>query len=72
MADDNGMKNIQALSNQMLGVGEAASAEEITQQSVSKEEPAYGRYETRYAQRGRERERHKEVFLIIKNATVTK
>ena len=34
----------------LLGVGEAASAEEVTQQSVSVlEEPAYGRYETRYA-----------------------
>ena len=29
----------------VLGVGEAASAEEITEYSVSKEEPAYGRYE---------------------------
>ena len=38
--------------------GEAANAEEITQQSVSEEEPVYGRYETEYAQR--ERERHKE------------
>ena len=42
----------------LLGVGEAANAEEITQQSVSQEEPAYGRYETEYAHR--ERERHKE------------
>ena len=39
-------------------MGEAACAEEITQQSVLKEEPAYERYETRYAER--ERERHKE------------
>ena len=54
----------------MLVVGEAASAEEVTQQSVSKEEPAYGRYETRYAPRERERER--EVSLIIKNAIDTK
>ena len=42
----------------LLGVGEAACAEEITQQSVLKEEPAYRRYETVYTER--ERERHKE------------
>ena len=31
----------------VLGVGKAACAEEITQQSVLLEEPAYGRYERR-------------------------
>ena len=57
----------------MLGVDKAASAEEITQQSVSEEEPAYGRYETVYAQRERERERGtKSISLINKNATVTR
>ena len=44
----------------LLGVGEATCAEEITQQSVLKEEPAYRRYEIVYAQRERERERERE------------
>ena len=48
----------------MLGMEKAASAEEITQQSVSEEEPAYERYKTEYAHREREREMHKEVYLI--------
>ena len=48
----------------VLGVGEAANAEEITQYSVWKEEPTYGRYGTRYAQRGREREAQKSISLL--------
>ena len=46
MTAGSGMKDIQALIP-IVGNGEAASAEEITQQSVLEEEPAYGRYETR-------------------------
>ena len=49
----------------LLGVGEAASAEEITQQPVSQEEPAYGRYETEYAHREREREAQRMSILTI-------
>ena len=45
-------------------MGEAACAEEITQQSVSKEEPAYERYETRYAERERERDAQ-SVYLLL-------
>ena len=50
--------------------GEAANAEEITQQSVWKEEPAYRRYEARQHMHT-QRERHKEYNSINKNATVT-
>ena len=39
------MKDIQALIP-IVGSGEAASAEEITQKSVRREEPAYERYES--------------------------
>ena len=48
--------------------------EEIIQQSVFVEEPAYGRYEARYAQTEKERERErgtKRYNSINKNATVT-
>ena len=44
----------------VLAMGEAAFAEEITQQYVSNEESAYRRYEGTYTHRERERERHKE------------
>ena len=44
----------------MLGVDKATCVEEVIQQSVLKEEPAYGRYEARQNTH-RERERHKEV-----------
>ena len=46
MTAGSGMKDIQALIP-IVRSGEAANAEEIMQQSVWKEEPAYGRYETR-------------------------
>ena len=42
MAAGSGMKNIHALIP-IVGSGEAASVEEITQQSVWEEEPAYVR-----------------------------
>ena len=52
----------------VLRVGEAASVEEITQCSVVKVEPAYGRYEaTEYAQREREREAHTKRYNSISN-----
>ena len=55
-----------------VGRGEAASAEEITHQSVSVEEPAYRRYETRQnTHREREREAQRMSIFIYK-ATVTK
>ena len=54
MTTGSGMEDIQDL-NQLLGVGEAACAEEVTQQSALEGEPAYGRYGTVYAQRERER-----------------
>ena len=41
---------------EVLESGEAASAEEITQCSVVKEEPAYVRWKARYAEREKERE----------------
>ena len=53
-----------------MGVGEAASAEEITQQSVSWEEPAYGRYEKKYTHTQREREAQRGISYY-QNATVT-
>ena len=43
-------------------MGKAACAEEMTQQSVLKEELAYRRYETVYAQREREAQR---VYLLL-------
>ena len=52
------------ISAEVLGVGEAACAEEITQQSVWKEEPGYGRYETRYSQR----EREAQILSLISNS----
>ena len=42
----------------VLGVGEAACAEEVTHQSALEGEPKYGRYGTIYAHR--ERDKHKE------------
>ena len=42
----------------------AAYAEEITQQSVLEEEPAYVTYEARYAQREREREAQRGMTLL--------
>ena len=52
----------------LLGVEKAACVEEITQQSVSVEEPAYGRYETVYAQRERERERGTKSISLTSNS----
>ena len=56
------MEKLQALIPNVES-GEAASAEGITQCSVVKEEPAYVRQKAIYAQREKERERHKEVYL---------
>ena len=61
MVAGSGMKNIQALIP-IVGSGEAASAEEIMQQSVLKEEPAYGRYEPRQDTH-KERERGTKRYL---------
>ena len=47
-----------------MGVDKAARAEEITQQSDSEEESAYGGYETEYAQR--ERDTQRRISFIIK------
>ena len=66
MAAGSGMEDIQALIP-IVGSGEAASAEEITQQSISLEEPAYRRYETR-ENTHREREAQRGISLL---ATVT-
>ena len=50
--------------HQSVGSGETASAEEITQCSIVKEEPAYVKIESKIrTERERERERHKEVYL---------
>ena len=63
MVADSGMENLQALIP-IVGSGEAANAEEIMQQSVWKEEPAYGRYETRQnTHREREIERGTKRYL---------
>ena len=66
MAAGNGMENIQALIPNVVS-GEAASAEEITQYPVWEEEPAYVRWEARYAQREREIERGTKRYISINN-----